>query len=446
MGINNVIPTNMFLEMKKTVFFSIILFAFFACKPKQEKTAISKEEYSRPKGSYQRNIKGIATIETYDHYNRMIKQGYGFYISPKKLVTNLDLIKGSFKAKVTSVGTDDYSDIAGYTAYDIDKNLVILKTWKENLSYLHLEKSIKEIPDSLASLYRKSRKIYMPKVAVDKKTTDSTVTYRLSKKVSSGLPVFTFMHHLVGMAQSQKTDSGKTYTLVPSSEIATLSKKQSKQHRSIYDLRTKTNKVYPSYKSIKGFRIKTTMGNISVRLYNQTPVFRDNFIKLVSDQFYDSLLVHRVLKNFLIQTGAADSKHAKKDDIVGWQGPGYNLKTNAVKGLYHKRGAVAASKMPPERNPKDRSDGSQFYIVSGRVFSLDELKDIEKEKGYKFSQAQINTYTSVGGAPHLDGEYSVFGEVTSGMDVVDKIAAVKTYAVDRPVEDIRILKIEILRK
>ncbi len=188
------------------------------------------------------------------------------------------------------------------------------------------------------------------------------------------------------------------------------------------------------------------MGNINIKLYNQTPSFRDNFIKLVSDQFYDSLLVHRVISDFLIQTGAADSKYAGNDDVVGWQGPGYNLKTKIITGLYHKRGAVAASKLPPERNPKDRSDGSQFYIISGRIFSMTELRDLEKEKGMRFTQSQIDTYTTVGGAPHLDGEYSVFAEVVSGMDIVDKIAAVKTYSVDRPIDDIRILKIEAIRK
>ncbi len=197
---------------------------------------------------------------------------------------------------------------------------------------------------------------------------------------------------------------------------------------------------------IKGFRIETTVGNIGIKLYNQTPVFRDNFIKLVSDQFYDSLLIHRVIKDFLIQTGAADSKYAKKDDVVGWQGPGYNLKTNIVPGLYHKRGVIAASKMPPERNPKDRSDGSQFYIVSGRIFTLEELKEIEKDKGIKFSKIQKNVYSTIGGAPHLDGEYTVFGEVTFGMDIVDKIAAVKTYAVDRPVDNIRVTSVKILYK
>jgi cyclophilin family peptidyl-prolyl cis-trans isomerase len=418
-----------------------------SCKPKTQKSSISKEEYAIPKGSYKRNIKGMVSIETFDYYTRLEKKGYGFYIAPKIIVTNLNLIKGSYKVKVAPVGTDDFLEVAGYTAYDIEKNLVLLKTWRENLNYLHLEKSIKNVPDSVAGLYRKSRKIYAPKFAVlESPIKDSTQFFVFDKKSYSGQPVFTFFHHLVGILQPHPQKGDNVSVLMPSSKITELVKQQLKTPVSVYELRTKTNKIYPSYKSIKGFRIYTSKGNIEIQLYNETPVFRDNFIKLVSDQFYDSLLVHRVIKNFLIQTGAADSKYAKKDDVVGWQGPGYMLKTNIVPGLFHKRGAVAASKLPDERNPYNKSDGSQFYMVSGRVFTLEELKKIEKEKGVKFTQTQINTYTTIGGAPHLDGDYTVFGEVTSGMDVVDKIAATKTYAVDRPVEDIRVWRIEMLKK
>lgn len=432
--------------MNRLGFIFILVLSLAACKHGTQKKDGSKQERILPKSSYQRNIKGIVSIETLDHYNRTLNKGYGFYISPNLVVTNLDLIKGSFKAKVAIIEADDYHDVAGYTAYSIEQNLVILKTWKENLNYLDIDKAAHSIPDSVAGLYRKQKKLYAPKAVVEKLELDSTVQYILSRNIFSGLPVFNDLHHLVGMAQTMDTDSGQVSVLIPSSDIKALSQNQLEQQASIYDLRTKTNKVYPSYKNIEAFRITTTMGSITIKLYNQTPVFRDNFIKLVSDQYYDSLMVHRVLHDFLIQTGAADSKYAAKDDLVGWQGPGYDLKTNIVPGLFHKRGAVAASKTPAERNPKNRSDGSQFYIVSGRPFTIQELKDLEKEKGIQFTQAQINTYTTVGGAPHLDGDYTVFGEVTRGMEVVDEIAAVKTYGVDRPVDDIRILRIEIVKK
>ncbi len=418
---------------------------FTACKTKTNSN-ISKEEYSRPKGSYARNINGIVSIRTFDHYNRVIDNGFGFYVSSTTILTNLDLVKGSFKAKIAPVGTDDYSYVTGYTAVDLDKNMVLLKVNRKNLNYFHLDRAVKNIPDSIRTLYRVSRKMYAPKHGVESRMIrDSFVVYSLSGEVRSGLPAFTYMHHLVGMVQRIKIEHKDSSFLIPVSEFKDLVNNQSEKPLSIYSLRNKTNKVYPSYKTIKGFRIITSMGNIEIKLFNATPIFRDNFIKLVSDHFYDSLLVHRVLKNFLIQTGAADSKYAKKDDIVGWQGPGYMLPTKVVPSLFHRRGAIAASKLPDSRNPQNKTDGSQFYIVSGRVFTNEELDDIEKEKNYHFTAEQRQVYTTIGGAPHLDGDYVVFGEVTKGMDVVDKIAAVETYGEDRPVKDIRVLKIEMIK-
>ncbi len=431
--------------MRFIVIVSFILIIFSGCKNQQQKSTISQEEYSRPKGSYKTNIKGIVSIETYDHYSRLLDKGYGFYIAPKEIVTNLDLIKGSYKVKVAPVGTEDFNDIAGFTAYSIEKNLVILKSWMENLNYLHLDYAINDIPDSITGLYRKSKKIYIPKFSIGEKVmSDSLTYYQLDKTSYSGQPAFTYLNHIVGMIQSKEISDSLQSILIPASEIQKLSKRQMKLPRSVYELRTKTNKVYPSYKTIKGFKMMTTMGNIEFKLYNETPVFRDNFIKLVSDQFYDSLLIHRVLTNFLIQTGAADSKYADRDDVVGWQGPGYMLKTDIVPEKFHKRGAIAMSKLPDSRNPKNLTDGSQFYIVSGRIFNDGELDKIEKEKGVEFTAEQRRVYKTKGGAPHLDGDYVVFGEVTKGMDVVDKIAALKTYGEDRPVIDVRILKIQMM--
>ena len=208
---------------------------------------------------------------------------------------------------------------------------------------------------------------------------------------------------------------------------------------------TKSNKIYPSYKTIKGCRIVTDQGSITIQLFNETPEYRDNFIRLVSDNFYDSLLIHRVIKGFLIQTGAADTKYAAHDDVVGWQGPGYTLPLDVKPGLFHMRGAVASSKLPSDQNSRNRCDGSQFYIVSGRVYSSVELDDLEKSKKMKFTPQQRELYTSIGGAPHLDGDYTVFGEVTSGIELVDRLSRVETYAVDRPVKDIRVRKIELIK-
>ncbi len=397
--------------------------------------------------SYKSNVKAIVSIETYDHYSRRLKSGYGFYIAKDIVVTNLDLIKGCYKAKIAPMNTDDYTDIRGFVAYDFNLGLVLLKTQSKNLNYLKLNSAVAKV-DSVYSLYRKDKKLYIQKSVLLQETNLDTVSYSpaTNKAMNAGKPVFTTHHQPYGILQYRDLDKNKQLTSLPSQWILKLKKQAKDKPASLYDLRTKTNKVYPSYKTIKGFRIIINMGNIEIRLFNETPKYRDNFIKLVSDHFYDSLLVHRVISKFLIQTGATDTKYAGEDDVVGWQGPGYTLPMDIRPGLFHWRGTIAASKLPESRNPKNRSDGSQFYIVAGRIFTDSELDDLEKEKGIKFTHKQREVYTTIGGAPHLDGDYTVFGEVVRGMNVVDRIADVETYAIDRPVKDIRVKTVEIIWK
>jgi len=419
----------------------------FGCNSGGGKSSKKKRKKVFIKASYASNVKAIVSIETYDHYSRRLKSGYGFYISSDVVVTNLDLIKGCYKAKTAPMNTDDYTDIRGFVAYSFNYNLVLLKTQYKNLNHLKLKYSETKT-DSVYSLFRKNKRLFIRKSALLPEIDQDTVSFFpvSNHEIKEGKPAFSLNHLPVGIFQNRKTDKEKQLCALPSKWIEELYRKAKKKPQSLYDLRTKTNKVYPSYKKIKGFRIVTDMGNIEIRLFNETPKYRDNFIKLVSDHFYDSLLVHRVIRNFLIQTGAADTKYAKKDDVVGWQGPGYTLPMNIRPDLFHWRGAIAASKLPEDRNPKNRSDGSQFYIVSGRHFTDEELDDLEKEKGIKFTPRQREVYKYTGGAPHLDGDYTVFGEVTKGMDVVDRIANVKTYAVDRPVKDIRVKTIQIIWK
>jgi peptidyl-prolyl cis-trans isomerase B (cyclophilin B) len=191
--------------------------------------------------------------------------------------------------------------------------------------------------------------------------------------------------------------------------------------------------------------LKTSMGDIVIALYDETPLHKENFIKLVNDKYYDGVLFHRIIQNFMIQTGDPESKTAKPGQMLGNGGPGYTIPAEFVPGLYHKRGAVAAARMGDNVNPKKESSGSQFYIVDGRVFSTNDLNRVIQMTGKTYSMEQIKDYTSIGGAPHLDGDYTVFGEVVSGMEIVDKIAAQQKDGRDRPLEDIKIISAEIMK-
>ena len=191
--------------------------------------------------------------------------------------------------------------------------------------------------------------------------------------------------------------------------------------------------------------IETTEGPIMVVLYDDTPVHRDNFIKLVENGVYNDLLFHRVIEKFMIQAGDPKSREAKPGQPLGDGTLGYTLPAEIQPHLYHKRGALCAARQGDDVNPKRESSASQFYIVQGTVFDEAQLENIAKRFGKKFSPQQIKTYTTVGGAPHLDGDYTVFGEVVEGMDVVDRIASAERDGRDRPVKDIRIIGVHVLK-
>ena len=243
-------------------------------------------------------------------------------------------------------------------------------------------------------------------------------------------------------------------------------------------------------------KIETNMGDIIVKLYDETPKHRDNFIKLVENGTYEGTLFHRVIKDFMIQAGDPDSKGAPKGQMLGSGDVGYTVPAEFVyPQLFHKKGALAAARQGDNVNPEKASSGCQFYIVTGRVFndstllSMEEQKNqnkftsvfnalaqkhmkeiyqmrrnndqeglmnlqdslfvetqkqMEDEPEFKFTEEQRQAYTTVGGTPHLDGEYTVFGEVIEGMDVVDKIQQVSTNASDRPDDDIVIKKVSII--
>jgi len=234
------------------------------------------------------------------------------------------------------------------------------------------------------------------------------------------------------------------------------------------------------------------LGDIIVRLYDETPIHRDNFIKLVKEGYYDGTLFHRVIKDFMIQGGDPDSKGAPAGKMLGVGGPDYTLEAEIKDGLFHKRGALAAARQGDEVNPERRSSGSQFYIVWGQVYNEGQLRQFSKQLKMQkvqsvfnqlvsehrdeimqmrrdrnraglqelqdklvaeaekqsadfagLTEEQMKIYSTIGGTPHLDGQYTVFGEVEEGLDVVDMIQTTATSRGDRPVDDLE-MKISVV--
>ena len=242
--------------------------------------------------------------------------------------------------------------------------------------------------------------------------------------------------------------------------------------------------------------IETTLGNIKVLLYDETPLHRDNFIKLAKEGFFNETLFHRVIKDFMIQAGDPDSKHAPAGKALGTGGPGYTIPAEIIYPKYfHKRGALSAARQADQVNPEKRSSGSQFYIVWGKPMSIELLDGMEKQMdqgmqqkifermaaernkeitelrkaqnrpalvalqeelmkkskeetlitpAFKYTEEERNIYSTIGGSSFLDSDYTVFGEVIEGFDVIDKIQAVKTGTGDRPVEDVK-MNIRVVR-
>ena len=190
--------------------------------------------------------------------------------------------------------------------------------------------------------------------------------------------------------------------------------------------------------------ISTSFGDMVVELYNETPQHRDNFIKLVRERFYDGTLFHRIIPNFMIQGGDPDSKGAAPNVQLGNGGPGYTIPAEFVDGLFHKKGVLAAARLGDAVNPKKESSGSQFYLVQGQVYSEEKLRSFGLRSGKTYNEEQTKTYGSIGGTPHLDGAYTVFGEVVKGLDVIELITNQKRDKNNRPLKDVE-MSISIIK-
>ena len=197
---------------------------------------------------------------------------------------------------------------------------------------------------------------------------------------------------------------------------------------------------------------ETTAGNIRIALYDETPQTRDNFLKITKMGIYDSLLIHRIIKDFMIQSGDTNSKHAKPGQLLGTGDFDYTTEAEfRLPQIFHRRGVVAMARESDKVNPERRSSACQFYIVWGKVYDdkrlakVQEKLDSATQGQVKLTPEMMEVYKTVGGTPHLDGQYTVFGEVVEGMDIVEKIQGVKTDKNDRPLEDIRILKATVTK-
>jgi peptidyl-prolyl cis-trans isomerase B (cyclophilin B) len=201
----------------------------------------------------------------------------------------------------------------------------------------------------------------------------------------------------------------------------------------------------------KDIELLTDSGRIVLRLSDSTPLHRDNFIQLVKQHFYDGILFHRVINKFMIQAGDPHSKMAVKGESLGDGGPSYTLPAEIIPNLFHRKGVLAAARMGDNVNPMRESSASQFYIVQGKTFTDIGLDSVEtyRLKGRKIPSEYRTVYKSIGGAPHLDLSYTIFGEVISGLEVVDHIASTKTSGKeggDRPLGDIHIIKMTLIKR
>lgn len=190
--------------------------------------------------------------------------------------------------------------------------------------------------------------------------------------------------------------------------------------------------------------IETNYGSMIFELSDATPQHRDNFLKLAEEGFFNDLLFHRVIDGFMIQGGDPNSRNAKKGEGLGTGGPGYTIPAEFVDSLVHLKGALAAARQGDQVNPQKRSSGSQFYIVQGQTVTEAMLNQMEARKGFRYSQAQRDAYKQVGGTPMLDRDYTVFGRLIQGMEVLDSIASVATDGRDRPDEDVK-MKVTVIK-
>lgn len=432
----------------------VLTFVMYACNSEDKKTNEQNKEQAVAKVEKQKEdwteiAPSIVKLTSFDG-KRILESGQGFFVAENLIVTKYSLVGQATNLEVTPFDEDKKYSVDKFVAVDRINDLVLLKT--EGLKRKPLELFSGIAPSTAKSIYiapniEKVIQRYTGKV-LNLANIKGTKIYRITNRVRKetyGMPIFVSNKKVIGLAYSATVNFEMQSFAIPSGFISAMLKRKT-EPISLKSLRSNSNKaVSAENKRIKGLVLETDKGNITIRLFNETPEYRDNFVKLTKEHYFDSLLIHRVISNFGIQSGAADTRYARKGDNIGWKGPGYTVPAHIVPGLFHQRGMIGSPRKPDTENQRRRSDGSQFYIVSGRRYSDRELNDLEEQNNYKFSARQREVYKTIGGSPHLDGTYTVFGEVLSGMEVVDQIVKVETDRNWRPLQDIRLNKITILK-
>lgn len=433
----------------------LLILVLFSCKTKEKKEATQKAEQHKitaqnKNAEWADIMPSVVKIDSYDG-DRILESGQGFFVANNLVVTKYSLISKANKVFVSPFDTDKKFTANNYVAFDRINDLIILQV--EGVKRKPIELFSGTAPNSAKSLYispnsEKTIQLFTGKV-LNLASVKGTKLYRITNRVRKstfGMPIFVSNEKAIGVAFSAIANYEMQSFAIPSTYISALLKKQNKIGATLESLRSNSDeKISAENKKIKGLVLETDAGNITIRLFNETPAYRDNFIKLAKEHYFDSLLIHRVITDFGIQSGAADTRYAEKGDNVGWKGPGYTIPAHIIPKLFHKRGMIGSPRKPDTKNERQRSDGSQFYIISGRKYYDKELDELEEQNDYKFSSVQRQAYKTVGGSPHIDGTYTIFGEVISGMEVVDKIVSVETNRQWRPVEDIRLKRITILK-
>jgi len=416
-----------------------------AQKSTEEKKATADEQ--KPVG-FKDLVPSTFKIDTYEN-NRILETGMGFFVSADMAVTRLSFFESANRAVISPFDETQAYEVRGFTSIDRINDLILLKMDGLNKTPVSLAETILA-DNEKTTFFDKPQGNTVPlhegKV-LNYSTMLGSKLYRVTNQLRSksvGSPIFNSAMQCIGLGFIQIADYETQTFVTPSVFISDLIKKAGKVQALSELQKQATEQESASNSKVKGLVIETELGNIKIKLYNSTPQYRDNFIKLARENYFDDLLIHRVISDFGIQSGAADTRYATADDVVGWKGPGYTLPAHIVPGLYHKRGVIGSPRKPERENMRKRSDGSQYYIVTGRIYTDQELNDLEKEIDHKFTDEQRNAYKTIGGAPHLDGTYTIFGEVLEGMEIADQISKVEVNSEFRPKKDIRVKKIRIL--